>query len=553
MKPLHFGLYDVESTGLSHHHDQILQFAGLKVDQDLNIIPGSELVIDVKPRADVVPGPKAFAIHGISIESLLKNGVTEWEAAGRIREWFMGSNVPSMMIGFNSQGYDDEMVRNAFYRTMIDPYEHEWRNGNTRGDAMRLIMLAFALRPETLRWPINPATGRYTLKLGDLCAENGIKLEYAHDARFDVMATLDLLRLVKKNSPKLFDYFLSLSDKTVASDLVLQRKPLAVINSFFPREQGHLSVMLPVIMDSVQNKTKMWSIDLREDPTELLSLSPSEINRRMFTSINDLGDGEGITSIRAIALNKQPLVCALNIFNQRQDVLQRAGLDIERCLKHAAMIEADPGFRERLQEGMKSTFPPCEDVYEGIYSLGMFGRDEQNLRSSLRRPVQTQGLEGLQPKIISTDPHQLATLNARDRLRAFDLTLRAKWANHADQVIALDKYTPEELSEWVKHLENAWFKENPPKNARNYAMYQAELLEVRASMVLTPDQERAVKQMEAFVEQNLAMIESLKELSAELQNKAASPEAARTEIGMIESDRKNRESRHNVTGIDYQP
>jgi exodeoxyribonuclease-1 len=84
-------------------------------------------------------------------------------------------------------------------------------------------------------------------------------------------------------------------------------------------------------------------------------------------------------------------------------------------------------------------------------------------------------------------------------------------------------------------------------------MYQAELLEVRASMVLTPDQERAVKQMEAFVEQNLAMIESLKELSAELQNKATSPDAARTEIGMIESDRKNRESRHNVTGIDYQP
>ena len=63
MKPLHFGLYDVESTGLSHHHDQILQFAGLKVDQDLNIIPGSELVIDVKPRADVVPGPKACLLY----------------------------------------------------------------------------------------------------------------------------------------------------------------------------------------------------------------------------------------------------------------------------------------------------------------------------------------------------------------------------------------------------------------------------------------------------------------------------------------------------------
>jgi exodeoxyribonuclease-1 len=552
VKPISFPLYDTETTGLSKAHDQILQFAGFKVDQDLNIIPGSELVVDVRPRPDVVPGPYAFAIHGISIESLLKNGVTEWEAAGKIRDWFMDGG-PSMMTGFNSQGFDDEMIRNLFYRTMIDPYEHEWKNGNSRGDVMRLIMLAFALRPETLRWPINPSDGRFTLKLGKLCEENGITLDHAHDARFDVIATLDLMRLVKKNNPKLFDYFLTLSDKNNVSNMVMSRKPLAVVNSFFPREQGHLSIMLPVIMDSVQSKTKMWCVDLREDPTELLSLPASEINRRMFTKLNELGEGEGISSIREISINKQPLICNLNIFNGRQDVAQRAGLDIERCLKHAAMIEADPDFRARLQAAMVNDFPPCEDVYEGIYSLGMFGRDEQGLRSSMRRLVEVSGIEGLHPKILGTDPHQLATLSARDRLRAFELTLRAKWSNHGDKVIAMNQFTKEELSEWVKHLENAWFKETPGKNARNYEGYKAELAEVKASLAMNPEQEKAIKEMEAFVEQNLAMIESLKELCAEMHAQAIETSTPdRSEVGMIEADRKNREARHNVTGMDYQ-
>ena len=552
LKPHVFSLYDCESTGLSKHHDQMLQFAGFKVDQELNIIPGSELVLDVKPRPDVVPGPIAFAIHGISIESLLKNGITEWEAAGQIRDWFMDKSGPSMMMGFNSQGYDDEMVRNLFYRTMIDPYEHEWRNGNSRGDVMRLVMLAFALRPETLRWPINKEDGRYTLKLEKLCAENGIKLDHAHDARFDVMATLDLMRAIKQNNPKLFDYFLKLSDKAHVNELVMQRKPLVVVDSFLPREQGHMSVLLPIIMDKTQNKTKMWCIDLRDDPTELLSRPASEINRRMFTSLNDLGEGEGLGMVRAVQLNKQPLIAPLNIFQGRPDVVQRAGLNLERCMKHAAMIEANLEFRAVLQEAMVSDFPPCEDVYEGIYSLGMFGKDEGNLRASLRRPMSIEGLEGMNPKIIQTDPHQLATLNARDRLRAFDLTLRAKWANHSDQVIQLNQFTKDELQEWVKHVENAWFKESVPKNARNYEGYKAELAEVHASRVLTPEQARAVKEMEAFVEQNLAKLASLKDLCAEM-GQSASTEVERTEIGMIDADRKNREARHNVTGIDYQP
>lgn len=548
-QPDELAIYDTETTGLSHHYDQAVQFAGIRVDRDLNIIPGSELVLDIKPRPDVIPGPIAFAITGISMSHLLKNGLSEWEAAGKIRDWIMKPKVKTLLTGFNSQRFDDEVLRNLFFRTMIGPYEHEWKNGNSRADILRLVTMVFALRPELLHWPLNHE-GRFSLKLGDLCRENGIVLDHAHDARFDVMATLDLMRVVKKASPKLWNYFIGLSDKGYVTDLAHQRKPIAVVNSFFPREQGHLSIMLPIIMDAVQPKTKMWCVDLRQDPTELLSLAPEEINRRMFTSINDLGEGEGISSVRNIALNKQPMICGLNIFQGRMDVAARAGLDIERCLKHAAMIDADEGFRARLQQAMISEFAPCEDPYEGLYSMGMIGRDEQNLRSRMRRVDKATGKT---PEIVTTDSYALSTESARDRLRMFTLAVRAKWANFTDLVLQQDQFSPSELGKWVEHLDSVWFKSSDevPKNARNYEMYLKELAEVRATYALDPVQTKAINEMEAYVAQHLVFIDDMKQMTVNLKENAEVEQALRTEVGMIENDRKSREARNPETGVDF--
>ena len=542
-------VFDTETTGLSAHHDQIVQFAGVGLDPELNIIPGDEIVLDVLMRPDVVPSPGAFAVTGISISHLMQHGIPEFEAAGHIRNWFMrqeGTNI----TGYNTQRFDDEVIRNTFYRNMIDPYQHEWDKGNSRSDILRLITMVFALRPEMLRWPLKD--GRYSMKLGEMCRENGIRLDNAHDARFDVMATIELMRLVRKANPRLWDHFLSLGDKVQIQNLVNQRKPLAMVDPFFSREQGHLSIVLPIIYDA-SVKTKMYAVDLREDPTELLSLEPSEIRRRMFTKVSDLGEGEGISSIRSISTNKQPMVTELSVLRGRDDLTRRAGIDMERCLKHATMIDADKGFRERLQQAFISDFDPPEDVYEGIYSLGMIGRDEHNLRSRTRRLISIPGFEGQRPEIIATDPHELSTMQSRDRLRMFELTLRAKWANYGDEVMGYNKFTPVEIGEWVKHLDRRWFSDHNLKNCSNLERFTTALAEVKASVAMDATQEKALEELEAHVMSTVTLVDGLKSISADLQENALAEESLRTEVGIIDSDRKSREARGSSDGVDYQP
>lgn len=541
--------FDTETSGLSAHHDQIVQFAGVGLDPELNIIPGDEIVLDVLMRPDVVPSPGAFAVTGISISHLMQNGIPEFEAAGHIRNWFMrqeGTNI----TGYNTQRFDDEVIRNTFYRNMIDPYQHEWDKGNSRSDILRLITMVFALRPEMLRWPLKD--GRYSMKLGEMCRENGIRLDNAHDARFDVMATIELMRLVRKANPRMWDHFLSLGDKVQIQNLVNQRKPLAMVDPFFSREQGHLSIVLPIIYD-LSVKTKMYAVDLREDPTELLSLEPSEIRRRMFTKVSDLGEGEGISSIRSISTNKQPMVTELSVLRGRDDLTRRAGIDMERCLKHATMIDADKGFRERLQQAFISDFDPPEDVYEGIYSLGMIGRDEHNLRSRTRRMISIPGFEGQRHEIIATDPHELSTMQSRDRLRMFELTLRAKWANYGDEVMGYNKFTPAEIGEWVKHLDRRWFSDHNLKNCSNLERFTTALAEVKASVAMDATQEKALEELEAHVMSTVTLVDGLKSISADLQENALAEESLRTEVGIIDSDRKSREARGSSDGVDYQP
>lgn len=535
-----FKVYDTETTGLSPHHDQVIQFAGIAVDRDLNLIPGNEITLDIRLRPDVVPGPHAFAVHGISIQHLLANGMTEFEAAGHIRNWFL-SEPNTMLTGFNSLSFDDEQIRNMMYRTMLDPYEHEWKNSNGRMDILRLVHLVYALRPEVLKWPVNNE-GRISFKLGDLCKENGIELKHAHDARFDVIATIELMRLIKTRNPRIWDYYLKLTTKDFSKRLSDQLKPLVLVDRFMPREQGHMSVVLPIIYDA-KTPQKMLAIDLRDDPSELLSLPAEEIRRRMFTPISELEDGESIGSIRTITMNKQPMVSELTVLNNRQDIINRSGLNVERCLAHAEIIKADREFRGRLQAAFTGEFEPCKDVYQGLYSLGLIGRDEQTQRSRTRRLTDIEGQEKPLYEIIKQDPFELSTAQVKDGLRMFELALRAKWANFGEEVLEMGTYTASELTEWNNYLDRCWNGEPLTRYSLNMDKYKESLAEVRATFALDDRQEQALLELEAYVEANAIMREGVKGLALSVAESAEVEEKISVSVGKVKHDRQSRSQR----------
>lgn len=502
-----FRVFDTETTGLSHHYDQIIQFAGIAVDENLEYIPGDEILMDIRLRPDVVPSPIAFAIHGIDPKRLKRSPLNEFEAAELIQKWMM-KTPSSVLTGFNSQSFDDEIVRNTFYRNMLDPYEHEWRNNNSRLDIYRLVLFVYALRPETIHWPVNEE-GKVSLKLGEICKANGIELEHAHDARFDVIATIELMRIIKKNNPKIWDFFLKLSNKHEAKRQVEARKPLIMVERFLPRDHAHMTVTLPIIYDA-KNEAKMLCFDLRHDPSEILTLSAEEIRRRCLTPVAELVEGEEIRAIRSITTNKQPMIAELNVLRGRDDVVQRAGLDIEKCLKHAELInEAGNDFRKRLQEAFKTEFPPCQDVYEGLYQLGFIDRDEHALRAKTRRRSEMEVSRGnkkvnaLIPDIAKLKMVELSELKTRDRLRMFELGTRAKWANYSAIALKDPDIDPIELSAWIEHMDGSWntLEYDEKDNRVNLSGFHQQMEEVRARFALDKDQESVLDELSKHVSQ----------------------------------------------------
>ena len=89
------------------------------------------------------------------------------------------------------------MTRHLFYRCFYDPYEREWKHGNSRWDIIDLLRTTHALRPDGINWP-QKDDGSPSFKLENLTAANGIEHSGAHDALADVIATIEMAKLVNQ-------------------------------------------------------------------------------------------------------------------------------------------------------------------------------------------------------------------------------------------------------------------------------------------------------------------------------------------------------------------
>ena len=76
-----FYWYDFETFGADPFRDRPCQFAGIRTDEDFNVI-GEPDVFFCKPADDVLPHPEACLITGITPQQALREGVVEAEFSG---------------------------------------------------------------------------------------------------------------------------------------------------------------------------------------------------------------------------------------------------------------------------------------------------------------------------------------------------------------------------------------------------------------------------------------------------------------------------------------
>jgi exodeoxyribonuclease-1 len=96
--------HDYETTGIDPARDRPLQFAGVRTDEQLNII-GEPLTLYCQPSRDTLPHPQASLITGITPQLALAKGLPEPQFIDAVLAELAVPNTCG--VGYNSIRFDD--------------------------------------------------------------------------------------------------------------------------------------------------------------------------------------------------------------------------------------------------------------------------------------------------------------------------------------------------------------------------------------------------------------------------------------------------------------
>lgn len=410
-----FYWHDYETFGTDPQRDWPAQFAGIRTDYDFNII-GEPLTLYCRPADDCLPQPDACVITGITPQLAAEKGVCEAEFIKTIQQQFMQPDT--CVLGYNNLRFDDEVTRNSLYRNFYDPYEREWRNGNSRWDLIDVVRAARALRPDGINWVDNDE-GRPSFRLEELTEANGIAHESAHDALSDVHATIAMARLVKQKQPKLYDFLFNHRLKHKALELLQlgQFKPVVHVSGKYPAIKNCIAVVLPICQHPT-NTNGIIVYDLSQDPEPLLELGAEDIRQRIFTATADLPEGVERIPLKTVHINKCPVLAPISVL--KDEDCERLEIDLQQCQKHLQQIKNALPLASKLSQVFTATgFAEETNPDLMIYSGGFFsGRDKAAMSKIRNTPVEQ--LAALKPHF---QDKRLAEMFFRYKARNYPQTL----------------------------------------------------------------------------------------------------------------------------------
>ena len=266
-----FVIYDLETTGLKKRVDQILQFAAVHTDENLEVLEQVEFEGRLRPH--ILPSPGALHVTGSRYADLIDPMRPSHDAMLGAIHAAMLRWTPSMFIGFNSISYDDELLRQAFYESLRPPIYITNMNGNSRGDLLKLARVVGTLRPDVLKTARGP-DGRRVFRLSDLAQANGINPGRSHTAAADVATTLALCRLIAAEAPVLWSSFMRFSNKAEVLNFIGEHETFAV----FEFKKGIQDVHPVTAIGFKPTETNVrYCLDLTADLAALRRMTPAEL------------------------------------------------------------------------------------------------------------------------------------------------------------------------------------------------------------------------------------------------------------------------------------
>ena len=467
-----FYWHDYETSGADATLDRPWQFAGVRTNTALEII-GEPLTVYARPTPDRLPHPAAIRVTGITPQLAAERGLPEVAFIARIHQEL--AQPKTCGIGYNSIRFDDEITRFALWRSLRDPYGREWQNGNSRWDLLDVTRAYRALRPARVEWPVRE-DGFTSFRLEDLTAANGIEHGAAHDAMADVVATIEIAKLLRRCDENLFDTLHRQRTKRAVSALVNlgELTPLVHVSGMFGGARHNLALVLPVAWHPTNNSEVICvdlgkSLDFLEQPTDT-------VRQHLFSPRAELPEGVERPPIKTFRLNRAPVLLPTQWV--AGEVAESLGLDGGLHRRHLSLLReacaADPadfvtGFQSLWQaQSFPERSDPDQLLYDGFVSDGD--------RSLCDRAI-AEDPAALGGQSFPFADQRLPELLFRYRARNFPHTL-----------------SDAEAAQWREHCQLQWQEGYVP-----LAQFGAELAEERARPGVTENTLTALNQLEEWV------------------------------------------------------
>lgn len=424
-----------------------MQFAGQRTDMELNPI-GDPVNILVALNDDTLPSPDALLVTGITPQQTVADGYTEAQFAKILTEEIFTEGT--IAVGFNNIRFDDEFVRHLLWRNFRDPYEWSWRDGRSRWDLLDVVRMTRALRPQGIQWPV--VDGKAVNRLELLTKENGIDHYKAHDALSDVVALIEVTKLIKQKQPQMYDYLLKMRDKNEIKKLVNlnDKQPFVYTSGRYDAEYHKTTVAFPLTAGKNGN---VVVYDLRVDPTPFIDMDSKELAKKLYATWEERQADDFVPlPAKELQYNRAPAVAPLGVLSQpvgdEGDGWTRIGIDHGTVERHKKLLLEAPHFAENVRslfenkpEYKKSSDPEAQ-LYDG------FLNDADRLRVQVVAAASEKELADFHPDF---QDERLSTLLLHYKARSFPRSLSADESATWEQWRV--KHIQEQLPAYMKSMQ----------------------------------------------------------------------------------------------------
>jgi len=322
-----FVFYDFETCSSNVSYGQIIQAAAVLVNDNFQELDRYEARCKLSPG--VIPEAMALLVNKTTPKILKETNLSHYQMirqlADKFREW-----KSSTFIGYNSINFDEEFLRRTLWKNLEYPYLTN-TNGSERGDLFSLARACHLYYPDCIKTPISDKNNP-VFKLEKLAPINNIHHEEAHTAMADVLATIEIAKLLSKKAPNVWKASLMTTNKDKTFQLIKEEE-------LFCTDFFYYGKSIPFVLTFVCQHPQ-WGypicFDLKADPSFYFNLSFQELKKELDKKPK---------VIRTIKHKKHPIIMnasyGMNFDNYKQ-------LGIKKLKERARLVRKNKEFTKRV-------------------------------------------------------------------------------------------------------------------------------------------------------------------------------------------------------------